>query len=91
MKVVGLGWANYIRRGQHKFELVLCLGSTLNVVPSLYNTNVFTYFQVLRIVRLIKASPMLEDFVYKVCVGERFGVQGYRVPGCRVLWGNFNF
>lgn len=23
-------------------------------------------FQVLRIVRLIKASPMLEDFVYKV-------------------------
>lgn len=25
-----------------------------------------TYFQVLRIVRLIKASPVLEDFVYKI-------------------------
>nr|CAI5841324.1 unnamed protein product [Callosobruchus analis] len=26
----------------------------------------FTYFQVLRVVRLIKASPLLEDFVYKI-------------------------
>lgn len=26
----------------------------------------FTFFQVLRVVRLIKASPLLEDFVYKI-------------------------
>ena len=26
LKVVGLGWIGYIRRGQHKFELILCAG-----------------------------------------------------------------
>ncbi|KIH49052.1 hypothetical protein ANCDUO_20874, partial [Ancylostoma duodenale] len=40
--------------------------STLNLIRPLYNMNIFTYFQVFRIVRLIKASPMLEDFVYKI-------------------------
>lgn len=44
----------------------MCVGSCLNVIPSFYGTNYFTYFQVFRILRLIKASPMLEDFVYKV-------------------------
>ena len=29
-------------------------------------TSPLVYFQVLRIVRLIKASPVLEDFVYKI-------------------------
>lgn len=66
LKILGFGWNGYIRRGLHKFELILCIGSTLNVVKPLYSTNIFTYFQVFRIVRLIKASPMLEDFVYKV-------------------------
>lgn len=66
LKMIGLTWKGYIRRGQHKFELILCGGSTLNAIPPLYGTNVFTYFQVFRILRLIKASPMLEDFLYKV-------------------------
>uniref|UniRef100_A0A915CHN7 Ion transport domain-containing protein n=1 Tax=Parascaris univalens TaxID=6257 RepID=A0A915CHN7_PARUN len=66
LKIFGFGWNGYIRRGLHKFELILCIGSTLNVVKPLYSTNIFTYFQVFRIVRLIKASPMLEDFVYKI-------------------------
>nr|CDJ87638.1 Ion transport domain containing protein [Haemonchus contortus] len=66
LKVIGYGWKNYVRRGQHKFELILCVGSTLNLIRPLYNMNIFTYFQVFRIVRLIKASPMLEDFVYKI-------------------------
>ena len=66
VKIVALSWSIYIRRGQHKIELILCFGSTLNVIPFLYATNVFTYFQVFRIIRLIKASPMLEDFVYKI-------------------------
>lgn len=26
LKVLGLGWRGYIRRGQHKFELILCIG-----------------------------------------------------------------
>ena len=42
------------------------LGSSLNAIWILYETNIFTYFQVFRIARLIKASPMLEDFVYKI-------------------------
>ncbi|KJH47796.1 transporter, cation channel family protein [Dictyocaulus viviparus] len=66
LKVIGHGWKGYLRRGQHKFELILCIGSTLNLIRPLYNMNIFTYFQVFRIVRLIKASPMLEDFVYKI-------------------------
>uniref|UniRef100_A0A914VXL5 Ion transport domain-containing protein n=1 Tax=Plectus sambesii TaxID=2011161 RepID=A0A914VXL5_9BILA len=65
-KVFCNGWRGYIRRGQHKFELVLCIGSTLNIIKPLYDLNIFTYFQVFRISRLIKASPMLEDFVYKI-------------------------
>ncbi|VDM59301.1 unnamed protein product [Angiostrongylus costaricensis] len=66
LKVIGYGSRGYLRRGQHKFELILCVGSTLNLIRPLYNMNIFTYFQVFRIVRLIKASPMLEDFVYKI-------------------------
>ncbi|CAI4226086.1 unnamed protein product [Auanema sp. JU1783] len=66
LKIVGYSWKGYIRRGQHKFELILCIGSTLNVVHFFYGMNIFTYFQVFRIARLIKASPMLEDFVYKI-------------------------
>lgn len=66
LKIVGIGWHGYVRRGLHKFEFILCVGSTLNIVRPLYSTNIFTYFQVFRIVRLIRASPMLEDFVYKV-------------------------
>ncbi|ETN72174.1 transporter, cation channel family protein [Necator americanus] len=66
IKVIGYGWKGYLRRGQHKFELILCVGSTLNLIRPLYSMNIFTYFQVFRIVRLIKASPMLEDFVYKI-------------------------
>uniref|UniRef100_A0A0K0D1K9 Transporter, cation channel family protein n=1 Tax=Angiostrongylus cantonensis TaxID=6313 RepID=A0A0K0D1K9_ANGCA len=66
LKVIGHGTRGYLRRGQHKFELILCVGSTLNLIRPLYNMNIFTYFQVFRIVRLIKASPMLEDFVYKI-------------------------
>uniref|UniRef100_A0AC35TIY1 Sodium leak channel non-selective protein n=1 Tax=Rhabditophanes sp. KR3021 TaxID=114890 RepID=A0AC35TIY1_9BILA len=66
LKVYALSWGGYIKRGQHKFETILCLGSSANVVSILYKTNVFTYFQVFRLARLIKASPMLEDFVYKI-------------------------
>ncbi|VDP12012.1 unnamed protein product [Onchocerca flexuosa] len=64
LKMVAFGWNGYIRL--HKFEFILCIGSTLNVVKPLYSMNLFTYFQVFRIVRLIRASPMLEDFVYKI-------------------------
>lgn len=64
-KIYCLGWRGYYKHSIHKFELILVIGTTLHIIPGLYLSG-FTYFQVLRIVRLIKASPMLEGFVYKI-------------------------
>lgn len=64
-KIWCLGWRGYFKHSIHKFELLLAIGTTIHVIPSFYMSG-FTYFQVLRIVRLIKASPLLEDFVYKI-------------------------
>lgn len=64
-KIWCLGLHGYYRRSLHKFELLLAIGTTLHAIPSLYMSEL-AYFQVLRIVRLIKASPVLEDFVYKI-------------------------
>ncbi|KAK3859162.1 hypothetical protein Pcinc_034699, partial [Petrolisthes cinctipes] len=60
-----LGLRGYWRLSIHKFEFLLAVGTTLRLIPYLFDSP-FTYFQVLRIVRLIKASPILEDFVYKI-------------------------
>lgn len=64
-KIYCLGWRGYHKHSIHKFELLLAIGTTLHVIPGLYLSGL-TYFQVLRVVRLIKASPMLEGFVYKI-------------------------
>lgn len=64
-KIFCLGWRGYYKHSIHKFELLLAAGTTLHIVPGLYLSGL-TYFQVLRVVRLIKASPMLEGFVYKI-------------------------
>lgn len=45
-KIWCLGWKGYVKRGLHKFELTLCIGSSLNVIKPLYDKNVFTYCQV---------------------------------------------
>ncbi|VDP47913.1 unnamed protein product [Schistosoma mattheei] len=63
-KIWCLGWGNYWHRSLFKFELFLCIGTTIHCIPILYRTE-FTFLSVLRIVRLIKASPMLEDFCFK--------------------------
>ena len=47
-------------------ELVLAIGSSVHIIPPLYMQSPLVYFQVLRIIRLIKTSPVLEDFVYKI-------------------------
>ncbi|KAG0726443.1 Sodium leak channel non-selective protein [Chionoecetes opilio] len=60
-----LGLRGYWRLSIHKFELLLAVGTTLRLFSNLFMTPL-TSFQVLRIVRLIKASPILEDFVYKI-------------------------
>ncbi|CAH8564757.1 unnamed protein product [Schistosoma haematobium] len=64
-KIWCLGWGNYWHRSLFKFELFLCIGTTIHCIPILYRTE-FTFLSVLRIVRLIKASPMLEDFCFKI-------------------------
>ncbi|VDN95877.1 unnamed protein product [Rodentolepis nana] len=64
-KIWCLGWRAYWSRSLFKFELILCVGTTLHCIPKLYRTE-FTYLSVMRIVRLIKASPMLEDFCFKI-------------------------
>ncbi|KAK7862065.1 hypothetical protein R5R35_011485 [Gryllus longicercus] len=64
-KIWCLGFRGYYKHSIHKFELLLAIGTTLHIIPQFYLSGL-TYFQVLRIVRLIKASPMLEDFVYKI-------------------------
>uniref|UniRef100_A0A671QAW2 Sodium leak channel NALCN n=1 Tax=Sinocyclocheilus anshuiensis TaxID=1608454 RepID=A0A671QAW2_9TELE len=65
LKIWCLGFTGYISSSLHKFECLLVLGTTLHIYPDLYHSQ-FTYFQVLRVVRLIKISPALEDFVYKI-------------------------
>lgn len=64
-KIFCLGWRGYCKHSIHKFELLLAIGTTIHVIPFFY-LSAFTYFQVLRVVRLIKASPILEGFVYKI-------------------------
>nr|XP_022905001.1 sodium leak channel non-selective protein [Onthophagus taurus] len=64
-KIWCLGFRGYWKHSIHKFELLLAVGTSLHVIKHFYMTG-FTYFQVLRVVRLIKASPLLEDFVYKI-------------------------
>ncbi|KAK2709736.1 hypothetical protein QYM36_013419 [Artemia franciscana] len=65
VKIWIFGITGYLKRSIFKFELLLALGTTIHVIPQFY-LSAFTYFQVLRIVRLMKASPLLEDFVYKI-------------------------
>ncbi|XP_046577854.1 LOW QUALITY PROTEIN: sodium leak channel non-selective protein-like [Haliotis rubra] len=64
-KIWCLGFVGYLKRSLHKFELLLAIGTTIHIIPDCYRSQ-FTYFQVLRVVRLIKASPMLEDFCFKI-------------------------
>uniref|UniRef100_A0A1I7YZY3 Ion_trans domain-containing protein n=1 Tax=Steinernema glaseri TaxID=37863 RepID=A0A1I7YZY3_9BILA len=74
VKIACYGFRQFIKRNIFKFELLLCVGSTLNIVKFFYDRNIFTYFQVFRLLRLIKASPMLEDFVFKIfSPGKKLG------------------
>lgn len=44
---------------------MLAIGTTLHCIPMFYR-SAFTYFQVLRVARLLKSSPLLEDFLNKI-------------------------
>lgn len=64
-KIISIGFKSYIKRSIYKFEFILAICTTIRLIPHFYQTEL-TYFQVFRIARLIKSSPMLEDFVNKV-------------------------
>ncbi len=64
-KIFTLGFKNYIKRSIFKFEFMLAIGTTIHCIPLFYR-SAFTYFQVLRVARLLKSSPLLEDFLNKV-------------------------
>lgn len=63
-KITCLGFHCYWTRTSHRFELLLAIGCTIHIIPPLFMTELAD-FQVLRVIRLIKASPVLEDFAYK--------------------------
>ena len=65
LKVWVYGPRGYIRVSRHKFELILAVFSCFNLICC---RTVFTYAQVMRVTRLIKASPVLEEFCWKVNV-----------------------
>uniref|UniRef100_F1KQ80 Sodium leak channel non-selective protein n=1 Tax=Ascaris suum TaxID=6253 RepID=F1KQ80_ASCSU len=74
VKILCYGFRSFFKRPIFKFELILCIGSTLNLIPYFYENNYFTLFQGFRLLRLIKASPILEDFVYKIfSPGKKLG------------------
>lgn len=63
-KILCLGFHCYWQRTSHKFEFVLAILCLIQIVPMFFMTELAD-FPVLRIIRLIKASPVLEDFAYK--------------------------
>lgn len=64
-KVFCFGIRGYWSRPIHKCELILAILTTIHIMPGMFLTWI-SVFQVMRILRLIKASPMLEEFVYKI-------------------------
>ncbi|KAL7671717.1 hypothetical protein ACOME3_006621 [Neoechinorhynchus agilis] len=65
LKMICFGLWNYLKRSTFKFELTICLGTIAYCFKSLYRSPM-TCFQVMRILRLLKCSPLLEDFANKV-------------------------
>lgn len=63
-KISCLGFHCYWTRTSHRFEFCLALGCTIHIIPPFFMTELAD-FQVFRVIRLIKASPVLEDFAYK--------------------------
>uniref|UniRef100_H2ZGK4 Ion transport domain-containing protein n=1 Tax=Ciona savignyi TaxID=51511 RepID=H2ZGK4_CIOSA len=63
IKVITLGPRGYIKRNIYKYEAFLALVTTFNTACSY---DVLRSFPVLRIIRLVKLSPTLENFLFKI-------------------------
>ena len=65
LKLLTFGIRGYFARSLHVFEFFLVVTTSIHVHPNLWRSHM-AYFQVMRVVRLSRASPMLEEFTYKV-------------------------
>nr|XP_009858187.2 sodium leak channel non-selective protein [Ciona intestinalis] len=63
IKVITLGPRGYFKRNIYKYEAFLALVTTFNTACSY---DVIRSVPVLRIIRLVKLSPTLENFLYKI-------------------------
>nr|XP_039260022.1 sodium leak channel non-selective protein-like isoform X1 [Styela clava] len=63
MKICCMGIVGYIMTSTCRYEAFLALGTTVNTI---FNFPFLNSFPVLRIIRLVKLSPTLEGFVYKI-------------------------
>lgn len=71
LKMLTYGYKSYLRESIHKFELVLAIGCLVNLVPSINHFAYFISFKVMRIIRLIRVSPILENFIRRVFGGSK--------------------
>ncbi|XP_076808944.1 sodium leak channel NALCN-like isoform X2 [Clavelina lepadiformis] len=63
MKIICLGIPGYFKRNINKYEVFLALMTTINTA---YSFPALRSIPVFRVIRLVKLSPTLENFVYKI-------------------------
>lgn len=66
LKIATYGYKTYLRESIHKFELILAIGCLVNLIPTVNRMAYFISFKVLRIIRLIRVSPLLESFIFRI-------------------------
>lgn len=71
MKICCMGLRGYFMRSTYRYEAFLALVTTINTIQSV---ALLRSVSVLRIIRLVKLSPTLEGFVYKVQYLNRYSI-----------------
>ena len=84
VKIICFGPKGYFRSSINKYEAFLALMTTFNTIYSVHAA--LRSFPVFRIIRLVKLSPTLESFLYKVSTGvvNVFRHNSYRITSKRV-------
>lgn len=67
LKTITYGYKIYLKESIHKFELCLAIGCLINLIPSINRLAYFILFKCLRIIRLIRASPLLGMYILIIC------------------------
>ena len=66
LKMITYSFKTYLKESIHKFELMLAICCLINLIPSVNRFAYFISFKVLRIIRLIRVSPILESFIFRI-------------------------